>query len=228
MHPHVGNRIAATCSRDPYCSSSSARRMRDSHKTSPNRYYSSETLYPKIRAWVSQKANQLERDIPGTPGGGKSSPSPVLNTSNPLVGPRVHAARSSPPDSDPVIPAHPGNCFTAGGGRCGCRRRRSQVAATPDQVCRTIDVPPETSASSSESAIPHIGAGISIASVNPRPGRVPQKVTCLLTVHGQHSSLEPSLFRPRAPAHCGELRRATRPMWLPLRIPRICSSARPA
>lgn len=76
----------------------------------------------------------------------------------PLVGPRVHAARSSPPDSDPVIPAHPGNCFTAGGGRCGCRRRRSQVAATPDQVCRTIDVPPETSASSSESAITHIGA----------------------------------------------------------------------
>lgn len=158
MHPHVGNRIAATCSRDPYCSSSSAKRMRDSHKTSPNRYYSSETLYLKIRAWVSQKASQLERDIPGTPGGGKSSPSPVLNTSNPLVGPRVHAARSSPPDSDPVIPAHPGNCFTAGGGRCGYRRRRSQVAATPDQVCRTIDVPPETSASSSESAIPHIGA----------------------------------------------------------------------
>ena len=41
--------------------------------------------------------------------------------------------------------------------------------------------------------------------MNPRPGRVPQKVTCLLTVHGQHSSLEPSLFRPCAPAHCGEL-----------------------
>ena len=53
MHPHVGDRIAITCGRDPYCSNSGARGMRDSHKTSPNRYYSSETLYPKIRAWLA-------------------------------------------------------------------------------------------------------------------------------------------------------------------------------
>lgn len=91
MHPHVGNRIAATCGRNPYCSSSSARRMRDSHK-------------PLLMGIVALKL---------------CSPKSGL-------GYRI------------VMPAHPCNCFNAGGERCGCRRRhRSQVAATPDQVCRT-------------------------------------------------------------------------------------------
>jgi hypothetical protein len=98
---------------------------------------------------------------------------------------------------------------------------------TPDQVCRTTDaLPPETCSRArdhlnqrSRKSVP----GIPVASVNPRPGRVPQKVTCSLTVHGHRSSIEPSLFRPCAPAHYSELPRATRPMCLPLRVPHVGS-----